>query len=81
MALSRNAWSLRRRRTAAGLCTVLVYAVGRPGVRGIIFHSDRGSEYMGHRFTQVAQLDLLQSASVRCPGDNAPAESFFIPQG
>ncbi len=45
---------------------------------GVIFHSDRGSEYMGAPFcVQVAQLGLLQSASVRGPGDNAHAESFF----
>jgi len=33
---------------------------------------------MGAPFcTQVVQLGLLQSASVRGPGDNAHAESFF----
>jgi len=33
---------------------------------------------MGEPFcAQVAQLGLLQSASVRGPGDNAHAESFF----
>ncbi len=33
---------------------------------------------MGAPFcAQVAQLGLLQSASVRGPGDNAHAESFF----
>jgi transposase InsO family protein len=46
--------------------------------QGVIFHSDRGSEYMGGPFcARVAQLGLLQSASVRGPGDNAHAESCF----
>lgn len=46
--------------------------------RGVIFHSDRGSEYMGAPFcVTVARLGLVQSASVRGPGDNAHAESFF----
>lgn len=71
-------WSLTHRRTSAVTCAVLVDAARhRPG-RGVIFHSDRGSEYMGTPFcTQVAQLGFLQSASVRGPGDNAHAESFF----
>ena len=71
-------WSLTRRRTSAVTCAVLVNAARhRPG-RGVIFHSDRGSEYMGAPFcSQLAQLGLLQSASVRGPGDNAHAESFF----
>jgi len=71
-------WSLTHRRTSAVTCAVLVDAARhRPG-RGVIFHSDRGSEYMGAPFcAQVTQLGFLQSASVRGPGDNAHAESFF----
>jgi putative transposase len=72
------AWSLTRRRTAAVTCAVLARAArGRPA-GGVIFHSDRGSEYMGAPFcARVAQLGLVQSASARGPGDNAHAESFF----
>ena len=72
------AWTLTKQRTAAVTCAVLARAVrGRPA-RGVIFHSDRGSEYMGAPFcAQVTQLGLLQSASARGPGDNAHAESFF----
>jgi len=72
------AWTLTRQRTAGVTCAVLARAVrGRPA-RGVIFHSDRGSEYMGAPFcAQVVQFGLLQSASVRGPGDNAIAESFF----
>ena len=71
-------WTLTARRTAAVTCSVLTLAArGRP-TPGVIFHSDRGSEYMGAAFcTHVAQLGMLQSANVRGPGDNAHAESFF----
>lgn len=53
------------------------HVVHRPAA-GVIFHSDRGSEYMGEPFvTRLTQLGALPSASVRGPGDNAHAESFF----
>lgn len=72
------AWSLTRRRTAAVTCAVLARAADTRPRRGGIFHSDRGSEYLGAPFcAQVAALGLLQSASVRGPGDTAHAESFF----
>ena len=72
------AWTLTRRRTAAVACAVLALAARRRGASGVIFHSDRGSEYMGAPFcTLVARLGFLQSASVRGPEDNAHAESFF----
>jgi putative transposase len=75
------AWSLTRRRTAAVTCGVLTRAAQARGVsrtEGVIFHSDRGSEYMGAPFcTHVARLGFAQSASVRGPGDNAHMESFF----
>jgi len=72
------AWSLTRQRTAAVTCAVLAQAARHRPARGVIFHSDRGSEYMGTPFcARVAQLGLLQSASVRGPGDNPHAESFF----
>ena len=72
------AWSLTRRRTAAVTCAVLAVAVRRRPPGGVIFHSDRGSEYMGAAFcTRVQQYGMLQSANVSGPGDNAHAESFF----
>jgi transposase InsO family protein len=72
------AWTLTRRRTAAVTCAVLARAARARGGQGTIFHSDRGSEYVGARFcTRVTQLGLRQSASVRGPSDNAHAESFF----
>jgi transposase InsO family protein len=72
------AWTLTRRRTAAVTCAVLAAAARQRPARGVIFHSDRGSEYMGAPFcAAAARLGLLQSASVRGPGDNATMESFF----
>jgi putative transposase len=72
------AWSLTRRRTSAVTCAVLALATRRRSPRGVIFHSDRGSEYMGASFcTRVQQYGMLQSANVSGPGDNAHAESFF----
>ena len=72
------AWSLTRRRTAAVTCGLLPRAATGREVRGVIFHSDRGSEYMGAPFcTHAARLGFVQSASVRGPGDNAHMESFF----
>jgi putative transposase len=72
------AWTLTRERSAAVTCAVLARAAKGRSARGVIFHSDRGSEYMGAPFcTALARLGVLQSASVRGPGDNAHAESFF----
>jgi putative transposase len=72
------AWTLTRSRTARVTCAVLTQAARRRRTRSLIFHSDRGSEYMGVQFcAQVARLGFLQSASVRGPGDNSHMESFF----
>lgn len=46
--------------------------------RGLIFHSDRGTEYIGATLCAfVACHGVQQSATVLGPGDNARAESFF----
>jgi transposase InsO family protein len=72
------AWSLSRRRTARVACAVLTRAARTRAAAGGIFHSDRGSEFMGEPFcAHVARLGFLQSASVRGPGDNSHIESFF----
>lgn len=72
------AWTLTRRRTARVTCAVLTKAARKRATAGLIFHSDRGSEYMGAPFcAHVARLGFLQSASVRGPGDNSHMESFF----
>ena len=54
---------LRRRRPAAGL----------------IFHSDRGSEFLGAAFRQRLAASGIQQSMTRggAPGENAHMESFF----
>ena len=71
-------WTLTQRRTSAVTCQVLNKAAASRPTRRVIFHSDRGSEYMGAAFgARLAALGVRQSANVRGPGDNAHAESFF----
>ena len=47
--------------------------------KGLIFHSDRGSQYTSATFRKLlADFDVIQSFSGKgCPYDNAVAESFF----
>lgn len=73
------AWTLSRHRTARETCDVLARALRRRRPpRGLIFHSDRGTEYMAEAFCRfVRRAGLRQSANHRGPGDNARAESFF----
>ena len=75
-------WSLTPRRDATVTAAVLRAAVrgrrARGVTPGVIFHSDRGSEYLAAPFRAcVEALGLLQSASTRGPEDNAHMESFF----
>jgi transposase InsO family protein len=69
------AWTLGRRRDAALTCRVLNAAVRhRQAPRGLIFHSDRGSEYVAERLRdRLVALGIHQ----RGPEDNPHIESFF----
>ena len=52
----------------------------RPITRKLIFHSDRGSQYACHEFTDILRRNELISRSMSRKGncwDNAMAESFF----
>jgi putative transposase len=73
------AWRLARRRDSRLTCRVLDAAAHRRRPeQGLIFHSDRGSEYVAAAFrTRVARLGLQQSSTQRGPEDNAHMESFF----
>jgi putative transposase len=72
------AWTLTLRRDARVTTAVLTAAARGRRVRHVIFHSDRGSEYLAAPFRAcVTRLGLLQSASTRGPEDNAYMESFF----
>jgi putative transposase len=73
------AWKLASRRDARLTQRVLDAAVRRRRPRrGLIFHSDRGSEYSAGAFRdRVRALGLRQSSARRGPEDNAHMESFF----
>lgn len=73
------AWRLGQRRDSHLTRAVLHAAVRRRDPpRGLIFHSDRGSEYVGATFRDsLAARGIQQSAAQRGPEDNAHMESFF----
>jgi transposase InsO family protein len=73
-------WSLAERMTAALVCNALGAAVRlRRPKPGLVFHSDRGSQYASHTFRRrLWRYRMRQSMSRKgdC-WDNAVAESFF----
>ena len=73
------AWTLGRRRDARLTRAVLDAAVRRRSPpRNLIFHSDRGSEYVAAAFRdRLVALGIRQSSAQRGPEDNAHVESFF----
>jgi transposase InsO family protein len=73
------AWTLGRRRDAQLTRQVLDAAVRRRRPpRGLIFHSDRGSEYSAAAFRdRLVALGIRQSSARRGPEENAHMESFF----
>ena len=72
-------WSLSDTRTTDLTCAALTYALRkRHFPRDIVFHTDRGIEYMGFRFQQLLRENGFRH-SVNRPGycsDNAHMESF-----
>lgn len=73
-------WAMNKRMTKEFVIRALdqAYYRRRPG-KGLIFHSDRGSQYASHAFRKrLAQYGMIQSMSGKgnCY-DNAVAESFF----
>ena len=73
-------WSLDKRMKADLVADALMMAIiHRRPARGVIFHSDRGSQYCSRKVRRQLQYHgFLQSMSRKgnC-WDNAPAESFF----
>lgn len=73
-------WSMSERMTSTLVCDALKMALFRRGrPKGVILHSDRGSEYCSHVYRNLAeeyQLKLSMSRKGNC-WDNACAESFF----
>lgn len=73
-------WSMSERMTADLVCDALRMAIfRRKRPKGVIVHSDRGSQYCSHLYRQLLQQhELLGSMSAKgCCYDNACAESFF----
>ena len=61
------------------MCMALATRGGRAWIAGVVFHSDRGSQYTAGIFTKLcAQNKITQSMSRSgCCLDNAAAEAFF----
>lgn len=73
-------WSLQQRMTQQLVCDALMMALFRRGFpKGVIVHSDRGSQYCCRRYQKLlAQNKLVCSMSRKgCCYDNAAMESFF----
>lgn len=73
-------WQLGKRRDLALTTAALNQAVyRRQPPRGLIFHSDRGSEYAAYAYRdRLVRLGIVQSMKrPRVITDNAHAESFF----
>lgn len=73
-------WSMSERMTADLVCDALQMAIfKRKRPKGVIVHSDRGSQYCSHAYRELLEKHQLQgsmSAKGNCY-DNACAESFF----
>jgi len=73
------AWTLTPQRDVRVTRAVLATALRRrQPTTGLIFHSDRGSEYLARPLqTFLAARGVRQSTNAAGPGDNAHMESFF----
>lgn len=73
-------WAMSERMTADLVCDALQMAIfKRKRPKGVIVHSDRGSQYCSHAYRSLLQQHQLRgsmSAKGNCY-DNACAESFF----
>jgi putative transposase len=73
-------WSMDERLTQDLVLQALQQALGRrKPCSGVVFHSDRGSQYAGHAFRRVLEqhrFSQSMSATGNCY-DNAVMESFF----
>ena len=73
-------WSLQDRMTKELVCNALMMALWRRGFpRGVLFHSDRGSQYCSEDYQKMLKhygLKCSMSRKGNC-WDNAVAESFF----
>ena len=73
-------WSMGERMTASLVCDALTMALFRRGFpKGVITHSDRGSQYCSTAYRNIIDKHSLQQSMSRKGNcwDNACAESFF----
>lgn len=73
-------WSMNKRMTKQLVIKALEMAIqNRKPSKGLIFHSDRGSQYASHGFQQTLWKYVIRSSMSRKGDcwDNAVAESFF----
>lgn len=73
-------WSLQSRMTQQLVCDTLTMALFRRAFpKGVIVHSDRGSQYCSRRYQKLLQQNELLCSMGRtgCCYDNAAMESFF----
>jgi len=71
---------MNKRMTKRLVCDALKMAIGnrRPG-KGLVHHSDRGSQYASHDFQKLLLRNGMLCSMSRKGNcwDNAPMESFF----
>jgi transposase InsO family protein len=73
-------WSMGRRMTAELMIQAFIMAcMHRNPPEGVIFHSDRGSQYCSEAFRKCLSSHRMRQSMSRVgdPWDNAPVESFF----
>ncbi|WP_196243065.1 IS3 family transposase [Francisella tularensis] len=73
-------WSMDSRMKADLVCSALNMALFRRNFpRGVIIHSDKGSQYCSKQFQDIVKDNWLLSSmsSKGCCYDNAACESFF----
>ena len=73
-------WSMSERMTTDLTLTALQMAIdGREVPRGLIHHSDQGSQYTDHRYQALLRAHKMRPSmnGVGTWYDNAPMESFF----
>ena len=73
-------WSMQSTMSRQLVCDALMMALWRRGFpRGVLFHSDRGSQYCSHEYQKMLKMYGLISSMSRKSNcwDNAVAESFF----
>jgi len=73
-------WAIDKRMTKQLVIDALIMAIWRrKPCPGLIFHSDRGSQYCSHDFQKILKQHQIESSMSRKGDcwDNAVAESFF----